>query len=163
MGTSYIHLVDLLDFYQPGQVHAVTTRALDDDIPHSKRPGFREITGTLCGQLGAAYFLITSSPNSKAPLRLFIEAEDRFCVVEESEGRVVFGHSTAGAEIEEKHLRFDYISDTTTVVLEAILTNQLVHLPNFATSAALHRPLLSALGPYFAARLGTPETFVPLT
>lgn len=163
MGTSLIHLVDLLDFYQPGPVLTVTTEALDDKILYSKRQGFREITGTLSGQLGKARFSLTSSPQSTAPLRLFFEAHDRFCVIEEGAGRVIFGRSSSVAMVEEKKMRFDYISDTTKVVVTALLTDQPVNLPSYITSAALHQPLLSALGPYFARRTGTPKTFVPLT
>lgn len=163
LGTSLIHLIDLLDFYQPGPLHSISTEALDGEILHSKRPGFREITGTFSGHLGAARFSFTSSPDSTAPLRFFVEAPDRFCVIEESAGRVVFAYPESSVGVEEKRMHFDYISDTTTVVLTAILTDQPINLPNFATSAALHRPLLSALGPFFAARLGTPETLVPLT
>lgn len=160
LGTSSIHMLDLLDFFQPGTIDAVNTELLNDEILESKRAGFYEISGTLSGRLGKANYSLLSEANQEGPLTIHVKGKNRACLINETNGKVIFFDEK---NEHTKQFPQQYVSELTTKIVEDIFEGHVPMLPNFYQSEKLHIPLIEALSGFFNKKVGTPKSFVPLT
>jgi predicted dehydrogenase len=162
-GCNAIHFIDLYAFLTGAPITAVDTSGLDPRWYPSKREGFREIGGTLVLQFGGGRLELHARTGSAAPTLLTLQGDAGQAAVWEKAGRAQLALASARWQLEEREARVAYQSELTHLVAEHLLEHGRCGLPTYAESAALHRPLLTALRAWSRDTLGEPLDAVPIT
>lgn len=162
MASNAIHLVDHLCFLSGERDFRFSTAFLDPGHIETKRPGFKEVTGTLIGgSRGGSSIVLQSMRDATAPSTIEIVAREETFVIEESRGVLLVFSNQDGQEVERQEFRIAPQSQLTNVVIEDLLATGSCGLTPFSESVALHLPLLQALAAHFSD--GTRSGVVPIT
>lgn len=160
-----IHFIDLWAMLGGDQNYALDTDGLDVTPVESKRPGYKEVSGTLTGTSGDSGFTLTSTVGSETePLSIRIETENFIVNVNESVGQCKIQTKETA---EEEILAFVvlYQSQLSHEIGRQLFSSVSGHctLTSFNESASLHEPFLSGLLDYFNKQDGHTHTLCPIT
>lgn len=162
LGCNSIHFIDLIALLAGSEPQALSTQLLDAELIDSKRPGFKEFTGTLLGRCGRTSFSLTAVRGSQAPLLLTLRGGSRSCIVDEAAGRALLCDPRDGGW-RTLEFKTPLLSELATSVTERILREGSSVLTPYAQSAAYHVPLLQALSAHASAHAGIPHDICPIT
>lgn len=146
LGCNTIHYLDLLAFLAGRTDFRLDPAALDPLILESKRPGFKEFTGTLTGRSGRGdAFSITSFPGGNAPVVLSLASETHLVTMVENAAVYTISDAGTGWARRDGTYWIPYQSQLTHLVVDDLLKNGVCSLTPFTASLELHRALLQAL------------------
>ena len=163
LGCNGIHFIDFLSFLVRSTNLTVSADGLDRSIVASKRAGFGEFTGALRGRIDAAEFTLNATRGSTAPILVTIRSENRTCILDEGSGHALLHDRKSDPVWKEVRFTLPFISNLSTKIADAILTTGQSDLPDFATSSALHLPVINALADFSAEYCGGTPGLAPIT
>lgn len=139
-----IHFIDQLAFFTGQQNYALDDVQLTL-VDQQKRPGFIDFVGSLRGTTSRGdRFEITSEPQPGRPLEISIQADDiEFYINETEHTGWTVKRASQGTRVDREFIN-PYVSETTQIICQDILTHGRCDLPQYRESAALHLPLLEA-------------------
>lgn len=158
-----IHFIDLWS-YLTGEVnYELALDSIQAQIFESKRPGYKEIFGTLKGKSPSSSFSLTcnSADAVKIPLTVNIESDGLIIEIDESKKICTLKDANGQEEI----INFDilYQSQLSNIVIERILTSSDCELTPFEESCAFHTPFLSKMLDFFKQHSDSNLTQCPIT
>ncbi len=146
IGCNSIHFLDLFAFLTGQTNFVLFSDQLDSKIIISKRSGFLEFTGTLCGRSSwGSNIAITSYLKGNAPLIISINSELVNCLIREDEGKAWISESANNWTWEEVSFTISYQSQLTNLIVQDILDTGKCDLTNYEESWKIHIPLLKSL------------------
>lgn len=158
-----IHFIDIWAFLSGATSYATDVSGLDLVVIESKRPGYKEITGTLAGCWQDSRFSLTCHADAvQEPMRIEIETEDYRVTLNEGAGLCELLDKASGA-VEPLPFTVLYQSQLTHRVAESIHRGGPCQLTTFDESAALHAPFLRSLLAFFNEHDGGSYTLCPIT
>ncbi|MHC8355012.1 Gfo/Idh/MocA family oxidoreductase [Pseudomonas sp. LB3P81] len=158
-----IHFIDIWAYLSNCTHYQLNLDSLASEIIESKRPGYKEVTGTISGASNKGGFALTSiAKDTPSAIDIKIETDNFLINVDESKGLCVIEYRGSGVK-EEIPFTNLYQSQLTQVVAKSVILDKRSSLTAFAESAALHRPLLSGLLDFFNDKSDTEYTFCPIT
>lgn len=158
-----VHFIDLWTFLGGSASYEVDVSRLDPVIVASKRPGYKEVNGTLAGRSPKGQFELTChADTSQTQLKLEIETEHFLVSINEAVGHCVLRHKGTGAT-ESLSFPVLYQSQLSHRIAEAVYLQGDCELTSFEESAALHAPFLRALLAFFNEHDGGAYTLCPIT
>lgn len=160
-----IHFIDLWAMLGGEYVYELDTSDLDPAIVESKRPGYKELSGTLSGLSGNREFVLTSTAvDESVPLSISIETEHFIIDVKEAVGECTIQSKGAG-EVELLTFSVPYQSQLSQEVGRQLLAvgSGVCELTSFSRSATLHEPLLCGLLEFFNKHDFQFHTVCPIT
>ena len=158
-----IHFIDIWAFLCNAPSYAPNLSGLDQHVIDSKRPGYKEVTGTLSGNWNDSTFsLICLASSTQEPLRLEIETEDYLVTLNEGSGQCELLNK-ANRIVEPLPFEVLYQSQLTQHVAESVYRGTPCQLTSFDESAALHAPFLRALLAFFNEHDDGAYTLCPIT
>lgn len=164
LGCNSVHFLDLLGLLTRSVPTLVSTVSLDAALTPSKRKGYIEFTGSICGEYrGGARFEMTSLLDSSARLLLTLHSETRTAVIDEAGGCAFLLDTHGGRSWTRREFQSPLLSQLGTSVAADILTTGNTLLATFEQSTAYHIPLIEALSAHAAMASGTPPDFCPIT
>lgn len=164
LGSVAVHLLDHLSFFTGEYDYELSSERLDPDILLSKRPGFREFTGTLEGRLaGGSAISITSYREGNAPFLIQLSTQSLRCLIREPEGKAWLAEEGDGWQWQEIPFKALAQSQLTHLAAAKILNSGESELPTFEQSREIHIPLLKTLTAHFSKIINQPVSACPIT
>jgi hypothetical protein len=158
-----IHFIDLWAFLSNSKNYQMDFSCLSPEIIESKRPGYKEVTGSLSGSNNGSGFTLSSIvKDMPASININIETDNFLISVDESTGLCVIEHRNSGFK-EEISFSILYQSQLTQLVAKSVVLDRCSSLTTFAESAALHQPLLAGLLIFFNDKSNIQYTICPIT
>ncbi len=162
IGTSSIHMLDLLSYLKNSTEYQIIFEDLSDTPIVSKRKGFYEFSGRIIGEMGNTKFSLNSYQTGAIPLTIEIITENTVHIIRDEEEKCILLSNENNSKLEELSFRFPYQSEMTQIVVQQILDTNKCLLTNFDESIKLHQPLLECFTNYFK-RIGFGNDFCPIT
>ena len=163
MGSSAIHILDLVEYLSNSKVDKVNVDKLDDIIEESKRKGFYEFFGTITGCAGRCKnFSITCINKSSLPFRIEITTEKSRYMIDEVHNYIMVSNEKSGWDWEKRDFKQVYQSQMTGRVLKSIISEHKCNLVDYDSSMNLHLKLLKALYGFFKKN-GMGDAVCPIT
>ena len=153
IGCNGIHFLDLAAFLAADRLVSVDVSQIDADVHEAKRPGIKELTGTLVADFeGATRVSMTAQQDAARPLVVAIRSHDGDVEVKVHEGerRLEYLSDSPAGVVKEHAIEFPYQSALTHRVVQDLCATGRCELTPLAESISLHRPLLRALHELFA-------------
>lgn len=142
-----VHFIDLAQYLSGGVELRALKSSFDNGVLPSKREGYVELTGEICGEVGSASVCLRSIRGSVKPINLALYYERQTVFI--AEGLGVMWH-VGPDRVQEKTFRIPYQSEMTGLIADQLLTTGTCELALFMDSVAAHVPLLHL----FAAQAG---------
>lgn len=164
IGCNGIHFLDHLAHLTGQSDFSLLTDRLDDQIMPSKRPQFKEFTGTLYGLLsGSTPISITSYPSGSAPILVQITSDTLCCIADESKGRAWISEKAGGWTWQDCSFTVPYQSRLTHLAVQQILDTGHCDLTPYKESWRLHLPLIEALSSHLRRHTAEDIDLCPIT
>lgn len=147
LGCNSIHMIDMIS-YLVGELDSIYIRTdmLDPEIIPSKREGFIEFTGTLCGNINnETTFAITSNTDTNEPIRIYISCEKNNILIKENKNCVDI---ISRDNFEQIELGLKFQSQLSNIVVEQLINTGECDLPTFETSSKLHLAIINGFLTY---------------
>lgn len=147
LGCNSIHMIDMIS-YLVGELDSIDikTDMLDPEIISSKRDGFVEFTGTLCGNINnETSFAITSNADTNEPIRIYISCGKNNILIKENKNCVDIINKDNFEQIE---LGVKFQSQMSNVFVEQLINTGECDLPTFETSSKLHLAIINGFLTY---------------
>jgi hypothetical protein len=162
MGCNAYHYLDIFSFLTGEELSSLSTDLLDRKLIDSKRAGFKEVSGTLCGKFkcGTVFFLSDFKDTLIAPT-ITIETIDRNFIIDEINQSIfsISGKSLSAELIPEPK----YQSELTHLLAEEILTRGTCPLTPYDEASSLHQHMLNAFAVIFAPGEKREDALCPIT
>jgi hypothetical protein len=137
LGCNALHYIDLISYLVESDEIRLSVDFLDKEIINSKRPGFIEFSGVLCGTVGDARFFIYSG-KTESPTIITINNSEFSYTIQESAGLIY--------EVDLKKITFNileekiqyYQSEITSDIINQILVTGNSSLPRFQEVIRIH-------------------------
>ncbi len=163
MGSSAIHILDLIEFLSEHEIESIQVDKLDQGIEESKRKGFYEFYGTITGSAGKCKsYNITCIHNSNLPFRIEITTESKRYMIDEAHSYIIESNYESQWEWNKKEFRQVYQSQMTGRVIKSIVETGNCNLADYESSMKLHLKYITALIPFFKSN-GWEEDSCPIT
>ena len=163
LGTSGIHILDLIEYLSGDEVEEIKIDKLEKSIEPSKRKGFYEFYGTIAGRAGKCKnFNITCIKDSSLPFRIEIITESKMYIVEEANNTILESSCDFKWEWNRKEFKQVYQSQLTGTVIDSIVKSGSCNLSDYESSMKLHLKLIRQLMNYFKSN-GWEEESCPIT
>jgi predicted dehydrogenase len=158
-----IHFIDLWSYLTGESKHKLTLNDLQPQIFDSKRPGYKEVFGTLRGKSVSSSFSLTCNPPDAAeiPLTVHIESDGLSIAIDESK-KICTLKDASGHE-ETMHFDILYQSQLSNTIIESIVTTGSCELTPFEESRAFHAPFLNEMLEFFNQHGDSNFTECPIT
>lgn len=141
LGCNGIHFIDLFSFLSGGVPDRWFLNV--SVIKESKRPGFFEFTGTMCGVSSAGQIVLAAGEGCSPRMIISLLSAERLCVVDELDGfaRIYFKEKL------EREIRFrlPFQSEITLSVVDRVLSGDFCGLTPYAESMEIHLPFVSGI------------------
>lgn len=145
-----IHELDLIEFLAGSNETVVDKLNLQPLIAESKRPGFKEVYGTISGSSGkCSEYIINCMEGNRTPSVTMISADIGQYIVLEEKGKMICMTAGTGYKLEERAFEMTYQSRMTQSVMEDILLRGVSRLTEYNESARLHLQLIRPLTDFF--------------
>lgn len=158
-----VHFIDLWTYLGGNVSYEADVSRLDLAVVDSKRPGYKEVTGTLGGRSPSGQFTLTCHADTpQMSLKLEVETEHYFVSINEAAGEYTLRDKGTEA-VETLSFPVLYQSQLSHRIAESIYLRGDCELTTFEESAALHAPFLRALLAFFNEHDGGAYTLCPIT
>jgi hypothetical protein len=158
-----IHFIDTMAFYTGETFYRLDTSGLDKEILESKRSGFVEFSGKLVADFGHGRLLtLVSKKGPGISFETTIETDQKVIYLDEKQGRLKIV-SKMDQKQEVIGCRTPFQSELTGDCVKKIIFKDFVGLPDYQTSARLHRPLIEGLLEFYNESLKKTESRLPIT
>ena len=145
MGCNSIHFVDLFGFLTDGYPSQIQTNNLDKEIFPSKRAGYYEFSGRMCGEIGEATFGISSKLGSSMRHLITIRSDDKTCIVDERAGKAFLCSDEKKPRWSTISFNNPLTSELSTSLARDALANKELPIASLSDSTLYHLPLIEAL------------------
>ncbi len=150
-----IHMLDVIAFLDgTNSIHIDSFTHFGEPVD-SKRAGFYEIYGTMCGHALRCINWSISSYDNDSLAEITIYSENYTIKIYESECRIIVKAKIKKWEEERKEYAPEYVSVQMTKIAEKILNNGDCKLTGYEESMGLHMDMLEWLMPVFGGNAGT--------
>lgn len=162
MACNTYHYLDIFSLLVGSSSMNLSANLLDRKLIESKRPGFKEIAGTLCGKFDCGtVFFISDYQDSAVPPTITIETNKRVFIIDEINQSIF---PITGQPLPEKLVPVPkYQSGLTNLLAEEILTSGKCLLTPYAEASSLHQEMLKAFATVFAPKERQEEAICPIT
>ena len=162
MGCNAYHYLDLFAFLTEGELSDLSSDLLDRSLIESKRPGFKEVTGTLCGKFdNGAVFFISDYHGSSVSHTITIETDARVFVIDEINHVIV---PVSGKRLPDGLVPMaTNQSELTHLFAEEILTRGTCPLTSYHEASVLHQWMLRTFAVVFQPGENPEEAICPIT
>ena len=144
MGCNSIHYIDLLSYLANSELLNINTSYVDSEIIPSKRPGFKEFTGTIiCNYTNGSYLKFVSLRGSNSDSIINICFGDEVFEIDELSGN--YKHYKGTELINQSKYQIPYQSDLTHKVLEKLAIDGTCDLPKYDESSKHHKSFLKEM------------------
>lgn len=144
--TNAIHYLDHMAYLAGSDRYRLDTSMLDPRLEESKRPGYKELNGTLTAVFeNGSFGIVTCYSDHHAPIQIEIYSSGRRFIFRESEGKVWSSAEEGGWKWQESDAVVPYQSQLTTSMVERLLNTGDVPLVRYEESANIHLHLLEPL------------------
>lgn len=135
-----IHKIDIIAFLTnyEGKDVKLDGHLLEDKIYESKRQGYKEFYGCFTGIMGKNIEFIFECNHGNAPCILDIYTDKEFYSIREGDKIIICDESGS----REEPFELEYISNTSTTVVDNLLNNKKVFLTTYEESINYHIPML---------------------
>lgn len=158
-----IHEIDLIEFLSEANSTFVNKLDLLPLIVESKRPGFKEVYGTISGISGrCTNFSINCMKDNNVPDILTIFTDIGQFIIYEGKRKMISMAKENGYELKEETFDIPYQSQMTQLVLEDILLRGTSRLVEYDESARLHLQFMKPLMKFFHEN-GLGDAVCPIT
>lgn len=144
MGCNSIHFIDLFAYLTSCNDFVFTDCHLDKKVIDSKRPGFKEFSGSLTGENSQGHSLTLCCYSGNDPYRIKIINGAQVHVITDGNDHVVH-RFTDGKKESIENVEIPFQSQTTHRLVHKIINNKNCDLPNYRDSMNLHIPLIKVL------------------
>lgn len=148
LGSNAIHFLDLLSFLGAPADFKLSGELLDPNILPSKRLGFVELGGTLCGTSGKGHVVMTVHPGDNLSFLLQFTTDRVRVTIDELAGKAWLSEAASGWAWRDLPFPRTMQSRLTHKVAEALLDGGDCGLADFEESSRLHRSLLGVFLPH---------------
>lgn len=163
IGSNSIHYLDHLAYLTNETEFTIFSNHLDSIIA-SKRAGFVEFTGTLCGVSARKDRIsITSYAEGDIPELIQIMSDKVRCVIRLTENKAWISDGDTDWQWREVSFATPYISNLTHLAVQQLLDHGECDLPTYAESCKLHLPVLEALTSYLERQRSETVDVCPIT
>jgi len=158
-----IHQIDMVEFLAGSSETYIEKMNLLPVIVDSKRPGFKEVYGTIEGHSGkCVHFSINCMKDTNVPSVVTISTDIGQFVIFESKQKIVFMDKDNNYELSESDFIMPYQSQMTQFVMENILLNGESRLATYEVSSRLHLEFIRPLIKFFEEN-GLEKELCPIT
>jgi len=151
-----IHYIDLVSWWLNAHVETISSCGLGD-WAESKRPGFKEVNGTLLVSYSDKSTLELNCSYKDSPLRIIVKNTHGEWLIDESAG------CATGPRGEQIFGTLDFQSEMTPKIVDLILKHGRCDLPTLTESSAQHRQFLTALLDHWNHVHDCQDSFLPIT
>ncbi|MBQ7209005.1 MAG: Gfo/Idh/MocA family oxidoreductase [Lentisphaeria bacterium] len=142
LGCNAIHFLDIIT-YLVNSADFTLENHLEPVVLDSKRPGYVEFAGSICGRFsGGTKFEIASYVAGKAPILIELQAESANVIISESSGKMMYADEAHQWQWQEEEIQVLYQSGLSGIVADEFLTKGTSQLVPFDWSAKCHVKLL---------------------
>ncbi len=158
-----IHFIDLLSMLSKRTDYRLNTNQLDHSIMDSKRPGFKELTGTLVGEFIDGYFFeLTSIKGSSANCMIEIISSSLRIQINEQHNEIRFFNSD-NELVDICSLGMEFQSTLTHLIAMQLIETGTCLLPTFTESKKLHQIALKSFIHHMEKISNHSMTYCPIT
>lgn len=135
-----IHKIDTVAFLTDyaGMDIQMDGLLLEDQIYESKRLGYKEFYGSFSGKMGDNIDFVFECNHDNLPCIFDIYTDEGFYSIREGDKIVIFD----GLGSETEPFELEYVSNTSTLVVDNLLNNESVFLPSYEESIKYHIPMM---------------------
>lgn len=163
LACNVIHEVDLVEFLSGANDTSIEKLDLLPLIAESKRPGFKEVYGTISGKSGrCTNFSINCMKGTDVPDILTISTDVGQFIILEGKRKLLSMTKENDYELIEEEFVLPYQSQMTQLVLEDVLLRGTSRLAEYDVSARLHLQFIEPLLKFFNDN-GWEEKSCPIT
>lgn len=163
LGSNAVHMLDLIAYLAGSDSIRLDLSGLDPECRQSRRNGFLEITGTICGSMGRCRsFSVASYDRAGVPASMVITSDICRIYIAEWKKELELADESTGWEWRKESFDMPYQSRLTQLVAEELLSGGSCRLTAFEESCRLHLALERQLIPYFE-RQGAEKGCCPIT
>lgn len=142
IGCNGIHFIDLYTFLTERFIDEYEF-LLDKKLYDSKRIGFSEYSGVVCGQSDGVKLLMSCNINLLSAYQIQILSRRQSCIVDEFSGFIkIYNESDLMAE---EKFEISYQSALTSIVASELFSSGKCELTQYADSVRLHVPFIKGL------------------
>jgi hypothetical protein len=164
LGCNSIHFIDLFSFLNEESGLELNTNYLDAEIIESKRPGYKEYTGTLIGkQENGSEIVLTGRKNSTAPHTIYLQGEKFKSIINESKGSMQLAVAENGWEFKNVAFKVPFQSELTSKIVDDIISKSECDLTRFSESVIIHKQLINELQKFTELKSGQKLDHCPIT
>lgn len=157
-----IHFIDLCAFFTSSSLSEVTVNITN--IQMSKRPGYIEADGTLTGYFESElYFSVVSHPQGQEPVVTCVNTGTSLYVINESAQIQYYLKFDYNKTLTKSKIQIPLVSQTTTQIVNDILTTGNCQLPTYDHSERLHLQLLGSFKSVIEKETGKKLKYLPIT
>jgi hypothetical protein len=150
LASNAIHYLDLLAFYSQDSSYVVQVESLDPEMIDSKRPGFKELTGTLIANYSkGSRAILTCLKDGTLPFQVEISSPRVRLISREWEQKAWISEEKNGWKWIEVEAKIPFQSQLTAKLVDDLLTRGSCDLVPFAESKQIHLNFLLGLKAYF--------------
>ncbi len=159
-----IHFIDQLEWFSGDSILELDTRGLVKQVYQSKREGFLELYGTLCGRFkNGSEMRLTSRQNPNMPFSVRIETNSIRIRAFEQTGNLFVAKANENWLEKEFNLPTPYQSDLTQKIIEDVFLTGKCGLTGFLESCQQHQVFLNNLISYLKLTTGREYKRCPIT
>lgn len=135
-----IHKIDLIAFLANyiGEDIQFDGSLIENKIYESKREGYIEFYGRFSGRLGKNILFVFECSHDESPLILDIFTDKEIYSIKEGDKIICYD----GVNIEIESFEQEYISNTSTTIVDNLLNGKNIFLPTYEESMKYHIPML---------------------
>lgn len=142
IGCNGIHFIDLYTFLTKRFIDTYKF-LLDKKLYDSKRAGFFEYSGLVCGQSDGVELLMSCKINSHPSYQIQILSRRQSCIIDESLGSMIIYEE--GKLVTEEKIELPYQSALTSIVASELFSSGECQLTKYFDSTRLHVPFIDGL------------------
>jgi hypothetical protein len=158
-----LHFIDLLSFFTDSYELELTCMLLNNKLYKSKREGFIEFNGALCGRISHHIFHLYSNSNNTK--NTFTIISDVLVIeIEEQEGKFRMATKENDWKLEESAEKIVYFqSELTNILVDNLVLHGTCDLPTYIEAMKLHIPFIKCLLEHINRITGKIYNFCPIT
>lgn len=163
IGCNGIHMLDLVSYLSDETDNLEIEKvSYIDDIIDSKRQGYKEYFGQILGHSGKCQlFTISCYDRDEASLVIEITGKKEKVIINESQ-RMKMTINYENGDVEKEEFVMPFVTHTTKVIMESILSSGDCNLISFEESCLLHLKMMEPLFDYFEKK-GISKGLCPIT
>lgn len=163
LGCNGIHMLDLIAYLAGSEQITLNISGLEPECLPSRRKGFLEIVGTICGTMGRCRaFSLASYPREGILASTVILSDVCWYRILEGKRELEFADASTGWEWKKETFEMPYQSRLTNLALEELFSGGTCRLTAFEESCRLHMALEEQLIPWFEKQ-GGKKGLCPIT